>query len=120
MTYAPDHKGALADVAASGAAVTFTRRNPGTHNPLTETFTTSGTTSVAGRAIKTRSNPRQYEALKLVQTEALTLFFVPTTYGDMPTPGMQCTWAGQTHTVRDVDPVAPDGTVIAARVVVSK
>ena len=64
--------------------------------------------------------------------------FVPTTYGDVPDLGYTTTWGGETrrwadtfgwgdvktqsfvYTVKQVQPLAPDGTVIMARIVVGK
>lgn len=118
--YATDHADALADVLEAGEAVSFTRTTQ-THNPLTEVITSS-TSTIAGAAIRVRTqdSKARYGALGLVETEAATLLFVPSTYGEFPKPGDKCTWEGVPYTVRDVDPCAPDGTVIFARVVISR
>lgn len=89
-----------------------------TYTPTTDTSTVSSA-SVAGYAVRTRGNPKVYEALKLIESEAPTLLFSPTTYGSMPDLGATVTWNGKTYTVRDVLPVAPDGTGIIAKVVVA-
>ncbi len=119
MSYAPEHASALADVTAAGSAVTFTWRTPGVHDPATDTFTTAATVTVAGYALRVRGDPDRYRALSLVEAQAPTLLFTPTTYGALPALGASVTWGGTVYTVRDVAPLAPDGTAILARVVVA-
>jgi hypothetical protein len=81
-------------------------------------------TTVTGSAIQVRSDPERLKALGLTLTIAITLLFTPTTYGlraqtaDFVQPLDTVEWNGQTYTVKDVEPVAPDGIVIVARVVV--
>lgn len=120
MTYASDHAGALADVKAAGATVTFTLSSPGTYDAATDTYTSAVTTYVSGAAIRVAGNPLAYQALELIQSEAPTLLFTPTTYGSLPALQSAVTWGGATYTVRSVDPLAPDGTAILARIVVAK
>lgn len=120
MTYAPDHAGALADVKAAGAAVTFTFRNPGTYDEATGLFTSAGTSSVAGYAVRVRGNPKTYDRLSLKQSEAPTLLFTPNTYGALPQMDHVVTWNSIVYTVRDVEPVAPDGSAILAKIVVAR
>lgn len=112
------HSVARAQVADAGAAVTFTKTLQ-QHDAATDAVT-STTLSVVGHAVQTRSDPKRYEALGLLITEARTLLFAPTIYGALPAPGYTVTWAGSEWTVRDVDPVAPDGTALVARVTVSR
>lgn len=116
--YATEHRDALADIKAAGVAVTFTSQGR-TYNATAGTSTVS-TTTVTGYAMRVRGNPKRYEALGLVEAEAPTLLFAPTTYGDEVALGATCTWGGGTFTVRDVSPVGPDGDTIVARVVVSR
>jgi hypothetical protein len=118
--YATDHAGALADVRAAGAAVTVVATLPGTHVPSTGLFTSPTTTTVAGVAIRTRGIPERYAALGLVESEAPSLLFVPDTYGAIPPLGGVLTWGGVDYTVRDVEPLAPDGTAILSRLVVAR
>lgn len=105
--------------------ITFTR--------VVQTYTadtdvmTSTTSTITGSAIQVQSAFKQdkdlYEALGLRRSEAPTLFFSPTTYGDVPAPGDTVTWPatnGSVYTVRDVDRIAPDGVLIAARIIISK
>jgi hypothetical protein len=100
-------------------AVTFTRTLPGVYSPATDTWTAPTVTTITGNAIAVRGDPTRYRALGLVLTEAPTLFFAPTTYGETPAPGDTVTWTSIVYTVRDVAPIAPDGVTIAARVIVS-
>ena len=102
-----------------GVAVTFTRTTPGVSDPLTDVWTTPATVTVTGYAIRTAADPDRYRALALVETQALTLLFAPTTVGALPDLSYTTTWSGTTYAVRDVSPVAPDGTALGGRVVVT-
>lgn len=77
-------------------------------------------TTITGSAIRVRGLPQTMRALGLIDSEAPTLFFTPTTYGDRPAPGDTVVWELLTWTVKDVDPIAPDGITIAARVVITR
>ena len=99
------------------SAVTFTRTTT-TYTDPTTGATTVATSTVVGQAMRVRGRPYTYQALSLIESEAPTLFFTPTTYGECPQPGDTVTWANIAYRVRDVDPIAPDGVVIAARIVV--
>ena len=101
-------------------ATTFTRRTNVT-NPEDGSHTVTEST-VEGSATRVRSDAQRFSALKLDLTENPTLFFVPTTYGEVPEPGDEVTWPanGPVYKVADVDPIAPDGVVIAARVVIGR
>lgn len=101
--YATDWAGALADVRAAGAAVSFV-----------------GATTVSGYAIRTKGNPKRYVALKLVETESPTLFFVPSTFGTVPALNDLVTFGGTEYAVADVEPFMPDGTAIFSRVIVTR
>lgn len=100
-------------------AVTFTRVTHGTYDPETDTATPT-TTTITGTAIRSVGDPHRYAALGLVESQAPTLFWVPTTYGDTPEPGDTVVWQSTTYTARDVTVIAPDGVTIAARVIVEK
>lgn len=97
--------------------ITFTRNTQSAYDPETDTSSTSETT-ITGVAIRVPGDPKRYAALGLVESDAPTLQFVPTTYGNTPEPGDTVTWANETYTVRDVEPVAPDGVTILARVII--
>lgn len=113
--YATEHAGALADVTEAGTAVTFTKSTT-TTNPSTAQVTTT-TSTVAGHAIRVEGDPETYERLGLTQSNPVTLLFTPTTYGQEPAKGSTFTWEGETRAVAHVEPLAPDGTTILARVV---
>lgn len=120
MSFATQHASALAKVQDKGAAVTFTDTTQGSYDPETDTATASSST-VSGYAIQVPSgSPQRYAQLGLVESRAPMLLFVPTTYGDTPGLGAQCSWGGRTLTVRDVEPLAIDGTTILANVVVGE
>lgn len=119
-SYATEHASAYADILAAGAAVTFSAVSAGTYDGATDTWSTPVTTTVAGAAIRVRGNPQTYQALELIQSEAPTLLFAPSTYGATPALGMTVTWDGVVYTVRAVEPIAPSGDTILERVVVAK
>lgn len=114
MTYTADHASAYTDVKAAGTAVTFTRTQIATDQRA------ASTVSTAGYAIQAAADPKQYEALGLAAHNAVTLLFVPTTYGETPSLSATCSWGGVTYTVRSAVPLAPDGTAILSRVVVAR
>jgi hypothetical protein len=124
VSYATTHASASRTVASKGAAVSFTLTTPGTYDASTDTYTTPTTATVNGSAVrvaaKASADVQKYAALGLVQSEAPCLFFTPTTYGSLPLPGYQVTWNSIVYTARDVDPIAPNGVAIAARIVVVK
>jgi hypothetical protein len=104
MSYTTDHASAYADVKNAGAAVTFTLAS----------------TTVAGYAIRIKGDPKKYHALKLVESEAPTLLFVPTTYGERPPLNALTTFGGTEYAVTDEEPLMPDGTAILSKVVVAR
>ena len=116
--YAAEHAAALADIRAAGKALIFTGETR-TYDPLTGVATLEETT-VAGYAIRVQGDPRMYEALGLVEMEAPTLLFAPSTLGERPDIGMTCTWAGYDWVAKKIFPVSPDGTLIVAKVVVAR
>ena len=117
--YTQDAADALAAVADAGAAVTFTFTTPGTYDESTDTWSTPTTDTVTGSAIEIPGNPMTYQALSLVRSKAPSLFFAPDTYGDLPDAGYVVTWGGVAYTVKDVQPLQPDGMAIAATIVVA-
>lgn len=96
--------------------ITFTRRTRD-YDPATDTSQVTETT-ITGSALQVRGDPRRYKALNLNLSTMPTLFFTPTNYGDQVQPGDTTTWANKTYTVRDVEDIAPDGVVIASRIVI--
>ena len=99
---------------------TFTR-SAKTYDAETGVMSITAST-IEGDAIQVQGDPARYMALNLNITENPTLFFVPDTYGDKPEPGDTVVWpaSGRTFTVRDVSEIAPDGVLIAARIVVGR
>lgn len=116
--YVASHASALRQVKAAGASVTFTKASR-TRDPETGQSTKS-TATVTGHAVRVSGRPDRYQALGLIESKAPTLMFVPATRGELPEPGSEVTWGGEDHTVRDVEPVAPDGTAIAARIIAER
>lgn len=78
------------------------------------------TTTISGEAIRlsrVRDGERaQFPQLGLVAQETAVLFFTPATYGERPAVGDVVTWEEVEWTVAWVNPIAPDGVTIAARV----
>jgi hypothetical protein len=101
-------------------SVTFTRTVAGSYDPETDTDASPVTTTITGEAVRVRGRPETYRALSLIESEAPTLFFTPSEYGDRPKPGDTVVWETLTWTVRDVNPIAPDGVLIAARIVITR
>jgi hypothetical protein len=121
MAYTTDHAFALTELAANGAAVTFTRMAAG-YNAATGLVTPTETT-VSGQAIQVRLGGaalERFRALGLVVEDGRRLLFAPTTLGQQPAVGDRCTWSGDVLTVRDVELVAPDGEAIIAYVTVAR
>lgn len=109
MGYAVQHASASRTLAKKGAAVTFTLSSPGTPDPATDTYGDPVVTTVSGLAIRTKGDPKRYEALSLVQSESPMLVFTPTTRGESPPLNSTVSWGGVTFTARDAEPVDPDG-----------
>ena len=95
--------------------VTFTRVAK-SYDPATDTSIDT-TITVSGSAMQVGPDYRRYKALNLVVETMPTLLFCPTYYGACPVVGDTTTWATKKYTVRDVAQIAPDGVVIAARIV---
>lgn len=117
--YAATHARARRLVGRKGAPVVFTSTSGGTYDPLTPTTETGAMArTVSGSAARVAGDPLRYQALELIPSEAPTLEFVPDVYGAMPPLGASVVFGGLQYIVRDVEPIAPDGTAIAARIVV--
>lgn len=110
---------ALAKVQAKGAPVTFTLQTPGTENIATGARGAPTITTISGYAVRAKGKPLTYQRLSLIESEAPTLEFVPSVYGQQPALSSTCVFGGKPYTVADVDPIAPDGVTILSRVVVS-
>lgn len=119
--YGATAAGVYDTIAGVGAPVTFTRATPGIYSATADTRTDASTQTVTGVAVRVRGEPSRYRALSLVESEAPTLLFKPTAlYAAAPDVGDSVSWAGDTYLVRDVDPVAPDGVLVVARVIVAR
>lgn len=106
--------------------VVITRAVPGTFDPETEQWSGASTpTTIEGSAIQKRPNLQRYQALGLALSTSLTLLFTPDDYElkafttDFVQPGDTVEWNDATYVIRDVLPVAPDGFVICADLIVS-
>jgi hypothetical protein len=119
MSYTAENAGAYADVSAAGAMVAFTLAGQGTYDPSTGVTTPAADLAVLGAAVEKKGSLFAYQALSLVAAKARTLFFVPTTYGELPPLDSVVSWGGVSYTVKNVAPIAPDGVAIAATVIVS-
>lgn len=98
--------------------ITFTRTTQ-VENESTGVLTPTVTT-ITGAAIRVRGSPETNRALGLVDSEAPTLLFTPTTYGERPQAGDTVIWESLLWSVADVNPIAPDGITIMARVVIQR
>lgn len=116
--YARQWTSALRLMTRKGAPVTFTLITPGTENIATGARGATATTAVSGYAARTKGKPLTYQRLALIESESPTLEFVPSVYGQQPALNSTVQFGGKSYTVADVDPVAPDGVTILARVVV--
>lgn len=115
--YATEHASALADIRAAGVDVTFTLSDS-TYAPSTDATSAPTTSTVTGAAMRVKGDARMYESMKLVQSGLVTLLFAPDTYGERPALGSIVEWEGADAVVVGVNPLAPDGTDILARVVI--
>jgi len=109
VSYRDDWASALGDVTAAGTLVTLTP--PGG----------SALAAISGGAVSKRGNPLTYQALDLVESDALTLVFVPATYGVLPSLlGYGVVFAGTAYLVRSSVTTSPDGNTIVATVVCAR
>lgn len=118
-TYTADHTDALTAVADAGAPVAFTLAGQGAYDPATDTTAPGDDVVITGSAIEKKGSLIRYQALGLVIAKARTLFFVPTTLGDLPPLSAIVVWGGVSYVVKDVQPIAPNGDAIAATVVIA-
>lgn len=118
--YAPQAASALATLRRKGAAVAFVHHDAGTYDPATDAFSGASDVTVSGYAVRVGGNPLTYTRLGLVQSEAPSLLFGSTTPGALPALNAVGVWNDLAYVVRDIAPVAPDGPVICATIVVSR
>ena len=117
--YTAKHASAYAKIADKGATITFSRDERTDYNPE-DASSTITVTSVAGVAVRMPGNPKVYDTLGLIESEAPTLLFAAETFMEVPELGMKGEWGGTKFTVRDINPIAPAGDVIVAELVVSQ
>lgn len=120
MTTALNHKLHLVHkvaAAKSGATVTFTLTDPGTHDSTTDTWSGATTSTVTGTMERVRGDPERYKVLELVESEAPTFEFTPDTLGEVPALNSVTTFGDVKYVVRDVTPNAPSGTAFSARLI---
>lgn len=104
--------------------ITIRREVPGVYDPLTDTWTQDANLLFPGSAIEVRGNPDQYVPLSLNLSTMPTLLFTPQQYPlrahtpEFVMPGDIAPWNGVDFVVKAVYPIAPDGNVIMARVVI--
>lgn len=118
IDYAAKHAKAHAKVLAAGFAITWSGETRSDYNPETGASTLTITT-VVGVAIRDKGDPKVYDRLGLIESDAPTLLFVADTAFEVPELGMTGTMAGVKYTVRDVNPIAPGGSAIMTKLVVS-
>ena len=120
MDYTSLHTRILATVEKWGTAVTFSTGGRGTYDSATDTWVaTEASGPVTGKAVEVPGDLEEYQSLELIPSQTLTLMFVPDDLGDVPALNSRVTWAGAARTVRAIRPIRPDGTVLAARVMVT-
>lgn len=117
--YASEHRMAHAEVSAAGAPIAFTWTTR-VVDDATDAESAPVQHSMTGVAMKVRGRARAYEILTLIEADSPTLLFVPDTYGDCPPLNAIGTWATKPMGIRSIDPLAPDGVTITARLIVSR
>lgn len=119
--FATDHASALADVAAAGQAVVFTRSSAGTYDPTTDTHSAPGATTIPGKGMFVTPDPQQYATEELILSVHPCLLFVPSAYplkawtSAFVLPGDVTTLNDVTFVVKKIlKVVAPNGNAILA------
>jgi hypothetical protein len=118
--YTADAAEAYADILEEGAAVTFTKTDPGTQDATTGLYTGATTVTVEGAAMGTEANIREYERLSLVPRDSRTLLFAPATHGEEPALDSTLTWGGATYTLKSFLPFDPDGLSLISYAIVTR
>jgi hypothetical protein len=107
-------------MARKGASVTFSKIVPGTYDPETEIRTPPTTLTVTGKAMQVDGDPDLYARLQLIESENPTLEFKADVIGVIPVLGMTVPWGNETLTVKNIKPLAMNGTPTAAFLVCSR
>lgn len=119
MNLQATHARALAKVKKVGQAVTFTLELPGELVPTTGRYASPSTTTVSGYAIKVKGDSDQsneFQGGEATEDRPLNLFFVPSTFGNVPPLGSYATFADERRKVKKTRSIAPAGTAIASYV----
>lgn len=106
---------------STGARLVFTRSVRTIVDKVAETGTTA-TVSTPGYGMEIRGDAHEYEqlGLSLVESNPVTITWVPDAGADVPKVGAIATWSGVSRTIRSVAPKrAPDGLCLCARVIMS-
>lgn len=109
------HKRAYKRARELGSLVVF-KSEQSTYVPETDDHT-SVDIEVRGYATRMSGDPIVYKELALTELEAVTLFFVPKVFGELPDLDATVEWAGDRKMVRSLNPVAPSGSALGAIVV---
>ncbi len=117
--YMSDHIDAVNELTEAGDAIVFVKKSrlPDAADP---SLTRIARTTVGGVAIEKRGDPKEYEQLKLVEKDLVTLVFAATNYGDTVPLGANVNWNSRGYRVVSVRNVAPDGVPIISNVVIAK
>lgn len=104
---------AAGTIAEKGADVSFPgTATGGTYDWQTDTFTGPGSADATGKAVQVEGDPDRFAALGLKLVNPVSLMIAAHGLTVTPVPGMPIVWAGKSYTLKDVEPVAPDGTPI--------
>lgn len=117
--YSRQWASALRQMQRKGAPVVFTLVTAGAETIATGTRGPGTSATVAGYAVRVRGKPLTYQALALIESESPTLEFIPNVYGQLPALNSTAVFGGKSYATADVEPIAPDGVAIGARVIVS-
>jgi hypothetical protein len=107
-------------LARKGSAVVFSKTAAGAYNPLTGVSAGPTTLTAPGSAMQIDGDPDLYLALGLIESDSPTLLFRPATPGALPDLGWTVVWGGKPMTVKNINPLAMNGTPTAARIVVAR
>lgn len=110
------HQKALQRVKKVGLSIYFTRFDKD-YDPASDTYGEPEEVRTLGWAVELmESETSVADKTTATEEEVIVLLFVPVTYGDLPRPNANVTWAGSKRTVRKVEPIRPAGQSLAAKV----
>jgi len=79
-------------------------------------WTSNPPVKVEGLAIEIPADAEEYKVYDLTVADAITLMFIPITFGEIPPLHSSVMWAGREHSVHTRLPIRPAGIAIATRV----